>query len=74
MKGHDHNYYAVSKDVNPKIWEFLKSNKLERERRTGKSISANKAFIERIMEKAVKRPPRKDNVLEPKTRSEWART
>ncbi len=31
MKGHDHNYYAVSKDVNPKIWEFLKSNKLEGE-------------------------------------------
>ena len=29
MKGHDHNYYAVSKDLNPKIWEFFKSNKLD---------------------------------------------
>jgi poly(3-hydroxybutyrate) depolymerase len=29
MKGHDHNYYAVSKELNPKIWEFLKSNKLD---------------------------------------------
>ena len=27
MKGHDHNYYAVSKDLNPKIWDFLLSNK-----------------------------------------------
>src|SRR5438270_5366217 len=27
MKGHDHNYYAVSKDLNPKIWEFFKSNR-----------------------------------------------
>jgi poly(3-hydroxybutyrate) depolymerase len=29
MKGHDHNYYAVSKDLNPKILEFFRSNKLE---------------------------------------------
>jgi poly(3-hydroxybutyrate) depolymerase len=29
MKGHDHNYYAVSKDLNPKVWEFFKSNKLD---------------------------------------------
>lgn len=29
IKGHDHNYYAVSKDLNPKIWEFFKSNKLD---------------------------------------------
>jgi len=29
MKGHDHNYYAVSKDLNPKIWGFFKSNKLD---------------------------------------------
>ena len=28
MKGHDHNYYAVSKDLNPKIWDFLRANKL----------------------------------------------
>jgi poly(3-hydroxybutyrate) depolymerase len=31
MKGHDHNYYAVSKDLNPKIWDFLRANKLEDE-------------------------------------------
>jgi poly(3-hydroxybutyrate) depolymerase len=31
MKGHDHNYYAVSKELNPKIWEFFKSNKLDAE-------------------------------------------
>jgi poly(3-hydroxybutyrate) depolymerase len=29
MKSHDHNYYAVSKDLNPKILEFFRSNKLE---------------------------------------------
>ena len=29
MKGHDHNYYAVSKDLNPKILESFRSNKLE---------------------------------------------
>ena len=29
MKGHDHNYYGVSKDLNPKILEFFRSNKLE---------------------------------------------
>jgi poly(3-hydroxybutyrate) depolymerase len=33
MKGHDHNYYAVSKELNPKIWEFFKSNKLNAEAR-----------------------------------------
>jgi poly(3-hydroxybutyrate) depolymerase len=31
MKGHDHNYYAVSKDLNPKIWGFLRSHRLEDE-------------------------------------------
>jgi hypothetical protein len=31
MKGHDHNYYAVSKDLNPKIWDFLRNNKLDGE-------------------------------------------
>ena len=31
IKGHDHNYYAVSKDLNPKIWDFLRSNKLDAE-------------------------------------------
>jgi poly(3-hydroxybutyrate) depolymerase len=29
MKGHDHNYYAVSKDINPKIWEFFRNNRLD---------------------------------------------
>src|SRR6476469_8763272 len=29
IKGHDHNYYAVSKDLNPKIWDFFKSNELD---------------------------------------------
>ncbi|HWS17261.1 MAG TPA: hypothetical protein VN223_04570, partial [Candidatus Elarobacter sp.] len=31
MKAHDHNYYAVSKEVNPKIWEFLHASKLNEE-------------------------------------------
>ena len=31
MKGHDHNYYAVSKDLNPRIWEFFRNNKLDGE-------------------------------------------
>jgi poly(3-hydroxybutyrate) depolymerase len=31
MKGHDHNYYAVSKELNPKIWEFFRNNKLDAE-------------------------------------------
>jgi poly(3-hydroxybutyrate) depolymerase len=31
MKGHDHNYYGVSKDLNPKVWDFLRSNKLDGE-------------------------------------------
>jgi TonB family protein len=28
MKGHDHNYYAVAKDLNPKIWNFLSATNL----------------------------------------------
>lgn len=31
IKGHDHNYYAVSKELNPQIWFFLRSNKLNGE-------------------------------------------
>jgi poly(3-hydroxybutyrate) depolymerase len=31
IKGHDHNYYAVSKDLNPKIWDFFRANKLDGE-------------------------------------------
>jgi poly(3-hydroxybutyrate) depolymerase len=31
MKAHDHNYYAVSKELNPKIWEFLRNSKLNEE-------------------------------------------
>jgi poly(3-hydroxybutyrate) depolymerase len=31
MKGHDHNYYAVSKDLNPRIWDFLQATKLNQE-------------------------------------------
>lgn len=31
MKGHDHNYYAVAKDLNPKIWEFLRNHPLDDE-------------------------------------------
>ncbi|MGZ4888139.1 MAG: alpha/beta hydrolase family esterase [Candidatus Angelobacter sp.] len=31
IKGHDHNYYAVSKDLNLKIWDFLRNSKLEGE-------------------------------------------
>lgn len=26
MKGHDHDYYAVAKDLNPKIWEFFRNS------------------------------------------------
>lgn len=29
MKGHDHNYYAVSKELNPKIWAFLSATTLD---------------------------------------------
>lgn len=29
MKKHDHNYYAVSKDLNPKIWEFFRGHALD---------------------------------------------
>ena len=29
MKGHDHDYYAVAKDLNPKIWNFLSATSLE---------------------------------------------
>src|SRR6476646_6544781 len=31
IKGHDHNYYAVSKELNPQIWDFFRSNKLDGE-------------------------------------------
>jgi predicted esterase len=31
MKGHDHNYYGVSKNLNPKIWEFFRNNTLDAE-------------------------------------------
>jgi len=31
LKGHDHNYYAVSKDLNPRIWDFFRGNKLDEE-------------------------------------------
>jgi len=31
MKGHDHNYYAVAKDLNPQIWDFFRNNKLNGE-------------------------------------------
>jgi dipeptidyl aminopeptidase/acylaminoacyl peptidase len=27
MKGHDHNYYVVSSDVNPAAWQFLKDKR-----------------------------------------------
>jgi poly(3-hydroxybutyrate) depolymerase len=29
MKGHDHNYYAVAKDLNPKIWAFFSGSRLD---------------------------------------------
>jgi poly(3-hydroxybutyrate) depolymerase len=29
MKHHDHDYYAVAKDLNPKIWQFLSNTKLD---------------------------------------------
>ena len=31
IRRHDHNYYAVSKDVNEKAWTFLKAKVLERD-------------------------------------------
>jgi poly(3-hydroxybutyrate) depolymerase len=31
IKGHDHNYYAIAKDLNPKIWAFLNATRLESE-------------------------------------------
>ncbi|HEY2114768.1 MAG TPA: PHB depolymerase family esterase [Candidatus Angelobacter sp.] len=31
MKGHDHNYYAVAKDLNPKIWDFFRNHPLDEE-------------------------------------------
>jgi len=31
IKGHDNNYYAVSKELNPQIWNFFRSNKLDGE-------------------------------------------
>jgi TonB family protein len=33
MKGHDHDYYAVAKDLNPKIWSFLSASSLETDAR-----------------------------------------
>lgn len=29
LPAHDHNYYAVSKELNPRIWDFLRSHKLK---------------------------------------------
>jgi len=29
MKGHDHDYYAVAKDLNPEIWNFLSASSLD---------------------------------------------
>jgi poly(3-hydroxybutyrate) depolymerase len=29
MKGHDHNYYAVARELNPKIWSFLSASSLD---------------------------------------------
>ncbi|HKV95072.1 MAG TPA: PHB depolymerase family esterase [Candidatus Angelobacter sp.] len=29
MKGHGHDYYAVAKDLNPKIWSFLSASSLQ---------------------------------------------
>jgi len=29
IKGHDHNYYAISKELNPKILDFFKAGKLD---------------------------------------------
>ncbi|HET9363700.1 MAG TPA: TonB family protein [Candidatus Angelobacter sp.] len=29
MEGHDHDYYAVAKDLNPKIWSFLSASSLD---------------------------------------------
>jgi S-formylglutathione hydrolase FrmB len=31
IKGHDHNYYAIAKDLNPKVWAFLNATRLESE-------------------------------------------
>ncbi|HEX3586538.1 MAG TPA: dienelactone hydrolase family protein [Candidatus Angelobacter sp.] len=31
MKGHDHNFYAVAKDLNPQIWEFFRNHPLDEE-------------------------------------------
>jgi len=28
MRGHDHNYYAVSREVNKAVWDFLRANQL----------------------------------------------
>ena len=33
MKGHDHDYYAVAKDLNPKIWSFLSASSLDADAR-----------------------------------------
>ncbi len=29
MEGHDHDYYAVAAELNPKVWKFLMESKLE---------------------------------------------
>ncbi|HYX53898.1 MAG TPA: PHB depolymerase family esterase [Candidatus Limnocylindrales bacterium] len=31
MKGHNHDYYAVAKELNPAIWKFLSSSRLDAE-------------------------------------------
>jgi len=33
LKGHDHDYYAVAKDLNPKIWSFLSASSLDADAR-----------------------------------------
>ena len=33
IKGHDHDYYAVAKDLNPKIWNFLSTGSLDADAR-----------------------------------------
>jgi len=30
MEGHDHDYYAVAAELNPKVWKFLMESKLEK--------------------------------------------
>jgi TonB family protein len=33
LKGHDHDYYAVARDLNPKIWSFLSASSLDADAR-----------------------------------------